>query len=249
MSTSQGYYPVYLYYRGEKKLILAFGVSETNEFGGAWRDDILQSAPYVSEVISNPPRYGNSWVYKSYDVLEGATGVEFVFDGTPKPVEAMESDLQELLALFTDNLEIVTTNHESTANVGLFYMEKQLEEFIIDNWAASELGKTLELVYDEDRLISQQYRTSIGPIDILAREKSSKNYVVIELKRNQTSDDTLGQILRYMGWVKENLDCPGVKGLIIAGKYDEKLQYAQSMVPEIDVYLYQVEFSLREHHR
>ena len=39
----------------------------------------------------------------------------------------------------------------------------------------------------------------------------------------------------------------GVKGIIIAGRYDEKLQYAQSMVANVDVYLYQVEFSLSEH--
>ena len=240
MTTSQGYYPVYLYYKDSEKLVLSFGVSETNEFGGAWREDILQDAPHVIEVIDNPARYGFSWVFKVYEVENGRLSIS---------EETLQADLDEILGLFNENLGIKEEQSSHTASAGLFYMEKQLEEFIIDNWAASELGKTLELIYEEDRMVSQQYRTSIGPIDILAREKGSGIYVVIELKRNQTSDDTVGQVLRYMGWVKENKDCPAVKGLIIAGKYDEKLHYAQSMIPEIDVYLYQVEFSLREHRR
>ncbi len=32
MQVSKGFYPVYLYYKEEKTLILSFGISETNEF-------------------------------------------------------------------------------------------------------------------------------------------------------------------------------------------------------------------------
>ncbi len=32
---------------------------------------------------------------------------------------------------------------------GLFYMESQLEDFIIQNWDESELGKKYELIYDD----------------------------------------------------------------------------------------------------
>ena len=65
--------------------------------------------------------------------------------------------------------------------------------------------KQYDLIEKDGELKSQQYRTDIGPIDILAREKNTNNYVVIELKRNQTSDSTVGQIARYMGWVEEHL--------------------------------------------
>ena len=84
---------------------------------------------------------------------------------------------------------------------GLFYMEKQLEDFLILNWENTELGKKYELIVEEGELISQQFRTDIGPIDILARDKRTGTYVVIELKKNQTSDDTVGQLARYMGWI------------------------------------------------
>ena len=39
-------------------------------------------------------------------------------------------------------------------------------------------------------------------VDILVYNEQTKNYVVIELKRDQSSDDTFGELTRYMGWVK-----------------------------------------------
>ncbi len=43
-----------------------------------------------------------------------------------------------------------------------------------------------------------------------------------------TSDETIGQVLRYVGWVKENIAESGQKvfGWIIAGDYDEHLRLA-----------------------
>ena len=131
-------------------------------------------------------------------------------------------------------------------NQGLFYMEKQLEDFLIHNWDNTELGKELDLIIDEGELVSQQYPTDIGPIDILATDKKSGGYVVIELKKDQTSDATVGQVARYMGWIKDKKGDKGVRGIIIAGSYDKKLDYALKAVPNVDVYLYEVNFKLRE---
>jgi hypothetical protein len=52
-----------------------------------------------------------------------------------------------------------------------------------------------------------------------------------------------------MGWVKENLKDNNVKGIIVAGKYDEKLHFASTMVANVDVFIYEVNFSLNEHKR
>ena len=46
-------------------------------------------------------------------------------------------------------------------------MEKQLEDFIISNWENTEFGMKYDLIYEDGVLVSQQYRTSIGKIDIL----------------------------------------------------------------------------------
>ena len=125
-------------------------------------------------------------------------------------------------------------------------MENQLEDFIIHNWNKTELGKDFDLIVEEGVLLSQQYPTDIGRIDILAIDKKTKEYVVIELKRDQTSDATVGQLARYMGWIKVNKKVDRVKGVIIAGEYDRRLDYALRVVPDVDVFLYKVDFSLSE---
>lgn len=81
--------------------------------------------------------------------------------------------------------------------------------------------------------------------DILARGKATKGYVVIELKKNQTSDDTVGQLARYIGWIKENKG-GDVKGVIIAGEYDRKLDFALKALQNVEVFLYQVDFKLNK---
>jgi transcription antitermination factor NusG len=130
----------------------------------------------------------------------------------------------------------------------LFILEKYFEDFLVGNWETTELGKKYSLIYsEENELLSQQYKTDIGKIDLLVKEKNSNNYVVIELKRNQTSDDTVGQILRYMGWVKEKLaKNDSVKGIIIGYSNDEKIKYALKFVPDISFLLYRINFSLIE---
>ncbi|HWP31992.1 MAG TPA: endonuclease NucS domain-containing protein [Fimbriimonadales bacterium] len=128
---------------------------------------------------------------------------------------------------------------------GLFYMERQLEDFLIENWDKTELGKKYELIEENGELVSQQYKTGIGKIDILAKDKKTGELVVIELKRNQSSDDTVGQLTRYMGWIEENKQI-ATKGVIIAGQFDERLKYALRKLNDVEVYLYEVDFKLKE---
>jgi RecB family endonuclease NucS len=126
-------------------------------------------------------------------------------------------------------------------------MESQLEDFLIENWDKTELGKKYDLIEEKGELISQQYRTEIGIIDILAQVKNSTQLVVIELKKNQTSDDTVGQLTRYMGWLEEHkTNGELTKGIIIAAQYDNRLHYALKKVKDVEVYLYRVDFKLEE---
>ena len=103
------------------------------------------------------------------------------------------------------------------------------------------------MIHENGYLISKQHKTDIGIIDILAKDKATKNYVVIELKRDQSSDDTFGQLTRYMGWVKRHLKDENVKGIIIAGRYDKKLDYALEYAPnDTEDFIYNVSFTLNE---
>lgn len=132
-----------------------------------------------------------------------------------------------------------------------FALEKHLEHFIVRNFDRIFSGR-LELYRDEGG-IGQQYPIvgtvgkEIGCIDILATEPSTNSYVVIELKKGQESDRVIGQVLRYMGWVADNLCNRGeeVKGLIICKGGDERLDYALRLVQDIvEVKRYRIGFRL-----
>ncbi len=128
-----------------------------------------------------------------------------------------------------------------------FVLEKYLEDFIVSNFATIFKGQ-LRVFEDSEGNDGQQYATDIGSIDILAVDSQTDTFVVIELKKGRSSDRVVGQILRYMGWVKRNLcsEEQMVKGLIICRDHDPRLSYALDMTSNIDVRYYNVSFRLRE---
>lgn len=60
------------------------------------------------------------------------------------------------------------------------------------------------------------------------------------------SDNVVGQIQRYMGYVKEDLAEPHqeVKGIIIGSEDDLKIRRALSVTNNIEFYKYKVNFKL-----
>jgi len=145
----------------------------------------------------------------------------------------------------------LTQEGPSEASEGLTIPEKHLEDFIVRNFDQIFQGR-LEL-YKDEGAVGQQYPTVgtegkvIGYIDILAREPRSDSYVVIELKKGRGSDRVVGQVLRYIGWVADNLCQSGqkVKGLIICREGSETLDYALKMIEAfVEVKRYQVDFQL-----
>ncbi len=130
-----------------------------------------------------------------------------------------------------------------------FGLERHLHEFLRDNWDKMPLGKEWMLYVEQgDPEAGYEYPTPVGRIDLLARTRSAKKprWLVIELKRNQSSDDTVGQILRYMGYVKEHFaeDEP-VEGIIIAHENDDRIRYALKAVSNVRLMLYHVVFELK----
>jgi restriction system protein len=127
-----------------------------------------------------------------------------------------------------------------------FAMEKHLEDFLVQNWSQTELGKSFDIFEEDGELVGQQYPTDTGPVDLLAVSKDQKKLLVVELKKGKASDVVVGQTLRYMGYVQKELAEEGqtVQGVIIALEDDQRIRRALTMVPSIEFYRYQISFKL-----
>ena len=158
-----------------------------------------------------------------------------------------ERDYNVIMGIAPDSVRSNTPEIEEEME---FALEKYLEEFIVDNWINIDFGEKLTLFEDEDGNTGQQYYTDeVGYIDILAKDNDD-NFVVIELKKGRKDDEVVGQILRYIGWVRSNLcnEKQSVRGLIIVGERDKKLEYALREVSDkIAAQVYQVSFKLNEY--
>lgn len=128
-----------------------------------------------------------------------------------------------------------------------FVMEKHLEDFLVKNWHYTEFGKKYDIFEENGELSGQQYPSDTGPIDILAISKDKKELLVVELKRGRISDVVVGQIQRYMGYVKDVLaeKNQNVRGVIIAFDNDINLTRALSVTQNIDFYTYKIHFELK----
>lgn len=86
-----------------------------------------------------------------------------------------------------------------------------------------------------------------GRIDLLCVDKSG-DFVVVELKKNMPSDKVVGQISRYMGWVKKKLaEGKEVRGIIVAPQSEAentKLNYAVSANPGIQLKFYKISLEI-----
>lgn len=127
-----------------------------------------------------------------------------------------------------------------------FALEKHLEEFLVSNWTKTEIGKNYDIYEEGGVLIGQQYSTDTGNLDILAISKDKRELLVIELKRGRVSDVVVGQIQRYMGFVKDELCEPHqtVRGLIIGLDDDLRIRRALSVTQGIEFVRYQISFKL-----
>jgi hypothetical protein len=129
-----------------------------------------------------------------------------------------------------------------------FGLERHLHDFLFDNWDSLELGRDWEIygIPGDEEAGYEFPCPPVGRIDILAKHRTKKKWLIVELKRNDTSDAVVGQALRYMGWVRQHLAEAGdeIHGLIIAREGDDALRYAVSGVPNLTFQVYEVEFRL-----
>jgi restriction system protein len=174
------------------------------------------------------------------DTLKSVTG----FQGTVTNITASSDEIEKLIGGGSE--QVIYSTDETVEDPLAFAMEQHLEDFLVKNWAFTELGKAYDIYNEDGESVGQQYLTDTGPVDILAVSKDKKTLLVVELKKGRASDVVVGQILRYMGYVQEELAEKGqnVKGVIIALDDDQRIRRALKITPTIEFYRYQVNFKL-----
>jgi restriction system protein len=212
---------------------------------------------YVGEVITNyeylkgqnlPHRRGVKWFSKQIErskmsePLQNSTGAI----GTVSNISRYAEEIESLIA--GDRPACIVSTDTTIEDPSEFAMEKHLEDFLVQNWKSTELGKHYDIYEEDGELVGQQYPSDTGPIDVLAISKDKKELLVVELKKGRVSDVVVGQIQRYMGYVKGELaeDNQVVKGVIIAFEDDIKFQRALSVATNIDFYTYKIHFKLEK---
>ncbi len=173
------------------------------------------------------------------DALRASTGSIGTASNIGKHAEEIERLIGNISAP-----RLISTD-QSVEDPSSFALEEHLEDFLIKNWEHTELGREYD-IYEEDGVKARQYQTDTGPLDILALSKDKKTLLVIELKKGRASDAVVGQTLRYMSYVQEELaeKDQQVKGVIIAHEDDQRIRRALSMVPSVTFFRYQLSFKI-----
>jgi len=134
-------------------------------------------------------------------------------------------------------------------NLGIsteFAYESDLRDYLAKNLQVIEPGLRL---YEEEGITGVEFPVGGRFIDILAVD-SNGDFLVIELKVSRGYDRVIGQLLRYMAWIQKNQAESGqkVRGIIVAREISEDLLLACSLMPNVELFEYELSLALKQVH-
>ena len=185
-----------------------------------------------------------------YNARPGEDDVLYQIDGShyrhyrpgqdPAPIYAAEA-IGETSKVPEGEDEATTAEPPSVG--GEFAYEADLRNYIAKNLGKLEPGLRL---YEEEGITGIEFPVGGRFIDILATDPKG-GLVVIELKVSRGYDRVVGQLMRYVAWIKKNLAEPdqNVRGVIVAREISEDLLLACSMVPGVELFEYELSLSLK----
>ncbi len=136
------------------------------------------------------------------------------------------------------------TEEEEAPRGYAFTAEDQLRDYLAARPDTMEEG--LQLYVDEYGNTGVEYNTPVGRIDLLA-EDADGGLVVVELKVSRSPDAVVGQLLRYMGWVKRHLaEGKRVRGFIVARNISDRVRYAVADIPHVSLKAYELSVAVRD---
>lgn len=132
---------------------------------------------------------------------------------------------------------------EAESGSSEFAYEHDLRDYLASNLHVLEPALRL---YNEDGITGVEFPAGGRYIDILAVDKNG-DYVVVELKVSRGYDRVVGQLLRYVNWIKRHHAEPGrnVRGIIVAKDIGEDLRLACAELPGVSLYEYSLSVSVQ----
>ena len=186
------------------------------------------------------------WARKSFVGSHMSQGLRNLIDSGSDAVN-ITNYAEELERLISGTSKPqLTARNAPIEDASGFASEEDLEDFLVRHWASTELGQKYNIYEVDGKIVGQQFQVDTGRIDILAISKDQKELLVIEIKQGKAKDAVVGQVLRYIGYVKEELAEPWqeVRGAIIASEDSERFKRALSATNNIDFYRYHFKFSV-----
>ena len=199
---------------------------------------VVQNYPTGENLYNSVGYYNDLLKQRDYETLGSVLNLDL-----EKTKSILIFDVQPVVS---SNNKLLAFNKYMKQLDSLAATKIDYEDFLVKNWSSTSLGKKYDIYEVEGEMVGQQYPSDTGPIDILAISKDKKTLLVVELKKGRVSDSVVGQIQRYMGFVKSDLaeENQKVKGVIIGLEDDLRLIRALSVTSNIDFYKYKVNFKL-----
>jgi len=201
--------PIYLKHHPDKKKVTAGLACAT-----IW---VLAKGIKTGDIVLCPNGQGSylvgevtsSYIYKPGTHLPHTRNVKWYTTAIERSSmsEALQNSTGAIatyctITKYAEEIETLLAGHKPPAIVSTdttiedpseFAMEKHLEEFLVQNWNQTELGKKYDIYEEDDELVGQQYPSDTGPIDILAISKDKKELLVVELKKGRASDNVVAK--------------------------------------------------------
>lgn len=192
----------------------------------------------------------NSGVRRHHANIKPGSGHDLFFKVAPgkfrlwnpktDPAPAYGNEPRKTLDQSNDKEEEIDEDSEDVASQ-TFAFERDLRNFLAKNLTVIEQGLTL---FQDEEFTGVEFPVGGRFIDILAVDRKG-NFVVIELKVSRGHERTIGQLLRYLGWVQKHLASgKNVRGVIVASEITEDLKLAASRIPDVALFEYEIAFKL-----
>ena len=164
--------------------------------------------------------------------IDGSSFRLFDAENDPSPL------LKENGSIDQTEIEETEQNEDKTE----FAYEKDLQNFLSRNLNLIEPGLHL---FEDEEINGIEYPVGGRYIDILALDKEN-NFVVIELKVSKGYDRVVGQLLRYVSWIKKYQAEPeqSVRGIIVAREISVDLSLACENLSGVELFEYQLSITL-----